>query len=125
MKNTGVEKDTCNVACMNARLVAKLKKSLPPYQVVGEAASIFSVLGDPTRIKIIFALSRKKELCVCDIANILGLTISAASHQLLKLRDKRAVKIRNDGNMAYYSLSDKYIQNLLSDTLERILRSGR
>lgn len=125
MKNTNTGKDTCNVVCVNEKLVAKLKGMLPPYKVIAEAADIFSVLGDPTRIKIIFTLSRQKELCVCDIANILGLTISAASHQLRKLRDKQAVKFRNDGNMVYYSLADKYIENLLSDALKHVLKNGR
>ncbi len=75
-------------------------------------------MADKTRVKIVFALSKEKELCVCDIANIVGLTISATSHQLRKLRDKNVVKFRNDGNMVYYSLDDKYVGNLLIDAFK-------
>lgn len=121
---TDIKKDTCNVVCVNKKLVAKLKKIMPPRPVIEEAGSIFSVLGDATRIKIIFALSEEKELCVCDIANILGLTISAASHQLRKLKDKKTVKFRNDGNMVYYSLADEYIGNLLTDAFRHVLKGG-
>ena len=122
---SGIEKDTCNVVCVNKTVVAKVKKALPQRLAIGEAANIFSVLGDPTRIKIIFSLSREKELCVCDIANILGLTVSAASHQLRKLRDARAVTYRTDGNMVYYSLTDKYVEYLLSDALNHVLKNNR
>ena len=124
MRNT-TGKDTCNVVCVNEKLVAKLKKKLPPYKVIGEAEDIFSVLGDATRIKILFALSQEKELCVCDIANILGLTVSAASHQLRKLRSARTVTYRNAGNMVYYSLADKYVEALLCDALKHVVRNGR
>lgn len=124
MRNT-TKKDTCNVVCVNEKLVAKLKKKLPPYKVIGEAEDIFSVLGDATRIKILFALSQEKELCVCDIANILGLTISAASHQLRKLRAARTVTYRNAGNMVYYSLADKYVEALLCDALRHVAENGR
>ncbi len=124
MRNT-TGKDTCNVVCVNEKLVAKLKKKLPPYKVIGEAEDIFSVLGDATRIKILFALSQEKELCVCDIANILGLTVSAASHQLRTLRSARTVTYRNAGNMVYYSLADKYVEALLCDALKHVVRNGR
>ena len=83
------------------------------------------MLGDPTRIELIFSLSRAKELCVCDIANILGLTVCAASHQLRRLRDARAVTCRNDGNMVYYALADKYVEALLCDALKHVVRNGR
>ncbi len=122
---SGIAKDTCNVVCVNKVVVARVKKALPQGREIGEAADMFSVLGDPTRIKIIFSLSREKELCVCDIATILGLTISAASHQLRKLRDARAVTCRNYGNMVYYSLADKYVEALLCDALRHVLKNGR
>lgn len=122
---SGMAKDTCNVVCVNKTIVAGVKKALPRSRVIGEAAEMFSVLGDPTRIKLIFSLSRENELCVCDIANILGLTVSAASHQLRKLKDARAVTCRNDGNMVYYSLADKYVEALLCDALKHVVRNDR
>ena len=113
-------KDTCNVVCFHKQLVSKLKRMIPAGFHIEEVAEMFSLLGDKTRIKIVFALSKEKELCVCDIANILGLTISATSHQLRKLKDKKVVKYRNDGNMAYYFLVDRYIENLLSDVFKHL-----
>ena len=112
-------KDTCNVVCINEKLVNRLKAQLPVTADIEGSAGIFSLLGDATRIKIVFSLSKEKELCVCDIANILGLTISAASHQLRKLRDKDVVKFRNDGKMVYYSLADRYIADLMNDVFRQ------
>ena len=108
-------KDTCNVICINKKLVSSLKSQMPSVEDIEDTAGIFSLLGDATRIKIVFSLSKENELCVCDIANILGLTISAASHQLRKLKDKNVVKFRNDGKMAYYSLVDGYMADLMND----------
>lgn len=80
---------------------------------------IFSVLADSTRIKILFSLSRG-ELCVCDISHILGLSISAVSHQLRMLRNLGLVKYRSQGKMAFYALADKHIISLIEEVLERI-----
>lgn len=113
-------KDTCNVICFNKSLVNKIKNMMPIKDHIEEAANLFSLVGNETRIKILLALSKEKELCVCDIANILGLTISATSHQLRKLKDNRVVKFRNDGNMVYYSLVNKYVGNLLYDVFRHI-----
>ena len=75
-------------------------------------AELFKALSDPTRLKIVIALA-KEELCVCDIAALLGMTDSAISHQLRPLRNRRLVKYRKDGKMAYYSLDDKHIEDLI------------
>lgn len=118
-------KDTCNVVCFKKELVSKVKRILPSSLKIEKVADIFSILGDKTRVKIVYALSKEKELCVCDIANILELTISATSHQLRKLRDKGVVKFRNDGNMVYYSLNDKYMENLLIDVFKYVRGSRK
>jgi len=114
------ENDTCDVVCFKEELVTKIKGMIPTDNRIMRVADTFSILGDKTRVKIVFALSLEKELCVCDIANILGLTISATSHQLRKLRDKRIVSFKNDGNMVYYSLDDKYMEELLDDAFKHI-----
>jgi DNA-binding transcriptional ArsR family regulator len=75
-------------------------------------SEIFQVLGDPTRLKVCLALS-KEELCVCDIAALLGTTDSAISHQLAILKHLRMVKYRKEGRMAYYSLDDEHIEDLI------------
>ncbi|MFH1515058.1 MAG: metalloregulator ArsR/SmtB family transcription factor [bacterium] len=114
------KKDTCNVVCFKDELVTKIKGMMPSDKSIRDVADTFSILGDKTRVKIVFALSKETELCVCDIANILGLTISATSHQLRKLRDKGVVKFENDGNMVYYSLDDRYIEELLNDAFKQV-----
>ncbi|MCX7991848.1 MAG: metalloregulator ArsR/SmtB family transcription factor [Proteobacteria bacterium] len=87
--------------------------------IISRLAETFKVLGDPTRTKIILALSFD-ELCVCDIASLLGTTKSAVSHQLRVLRDRRIVKYRREGKIVYYSLDDKHIKNLLDEGLRHI-----
>jgi len=87
-----------------------------------EAATLsgtFSVLADPTRTKIIHALS-SDELCVCDIASILGASLSAVSHQLRILRNMRIVKFRKDAKMVYYTLDDDHITTLFNEGLKHI-----
>ena len=82
-------------------------------------ADTFKVLGDPTRIRILDALSLS-ELCVYDIASRVGLTESAVSHQLRLLRDSRIVRTRRNGRQIFYSLDDQHIVKLLSQGLEHV-----
>ena len=84
-----------------------------------DMSEIFKTLGDKTRLKILFALS-KEELCVCDIAAISGVTQSAVSHQLRFLRMARLVKYRKDGKMAYYSLDDDHVRVLFEQGLDHL-----
>ena len=72
----------------------------------------FKILGDPTRLKIVLALT-KEELCVLDIAELLGMSESAISHQLRLLKNLRLVKQRKDGKMVFYSLDDEHIEDLV------------
>ena len=86
---------------------------------VEDLTEIFRVLGDPTRVRILDALS-KAELCVCDIAALLGLTESAVSHQLRVLRHVRLVRSRRDGRMVFYALDDHHILTLLAQGLSHV-----
>ena len=83
-------------------------------------AEIFKVLGDPTRIKLL-ALRAASEMCVCDIADALGMKQSAISHQLRVLRGARLVKFRKDGKEAWYSLDDDHVVKLMNQGLEHVL----
>jgi DNA-binding transcriptional ArsR family regulator len=85
---------------------------------------IFRVLGDPTRVRILDALSRT-ELCVGDLAAQLGLTESAVSHQLRLLRSTRIVRTRRDGRMIYYALDDKHVLALFRQGLRHVQEAGR
>jgi len=84
-----------------------------------ELAGVFKVLGDPSRVKIIYALLQS-ELCVGDISSIVGISQSAVSHQLRVLRGLRLVKSRREGQLIHYSLDDLHVINLLSECLEHI-----
>ncbi len=83
-------------------------------------ADLFKVFGDPTRIRILHALSLK-ELCVCDIAQALGMTQSAISHQLRILKQFHLVKYRRDGKTIYYSLADSHVHTMLAQGLEHVM----
>ena len=92
---------------------------MKPEDVIIRLAETFSALSDPTRAKIIFAL-QQEELCVCDLAHLIGLSTSAISHQLRLLRNLRIVKYRKEGKMVYYSLADKHIETLFNQGLEHM-----
>lgn len=82
-------------------------------------ADTFQAMADPTRLRLISALL-KTEMCVCDIAAVLGMTQSAVSHQLRLLRDLRIVRHRKDGRIVYYTLDDEHVRDLLQRGLEHI-----
>ncbi|MCX7793454.1 MAG: metalloregulator ArsR/SmtB family transcription factor [Thermodesulfovibrionales bacterium] len=117
MKRTRTE--ICEIAFIDRKKVSSVKRKMKPDAKLHQLAETFRVLGDPTRIKIIFALS-EEELCVCDIANLLGTTKSAVSHQLRILRATRLVKYRKDGKMVFYSLDDEHIKNLFKEGLRHV-----
>ena len=94
-------------------------RGMPAHVAVTALAETFKILGDPTRIKIAFALSLE-ELCVCDIANLFGVSQSAVSHSLRTLRQLKLVKFRKEGKIAYYSLDDEHISDLLKIGLGRV-----
>lgn len=104
--------DLCDVQCIDAKKVAKLRRLARPTNTVQLVADTFRVLGDPTRLRIVDALSQH-ELCVCDLALIVGASQSTVSHSLRALRQMRLVRYRRDGKIAYYSLDDEHIARLL------------
>ena len=111
--------DTCDVFHLDPAKVAALKTRLLADESVGALAETFRVLGDVTRVRILDALSRS-ELCVCDIARLLGLSESAVSHQLRLLRGMRLVRPRREGRMMFYTLNDQHIVRLFEQGLEHI-----
>ena len=80
--------------------------------------ALLKVLADPTRLKILHSLATTKELCVCDLAVIAELSVSAVSHQLRLLRDRDLVHARRDGRMVYYSLADEHVSTLMDSGVE-------
>lgn len=92
---------------------------LPDSEILYSLADLFKTFGDPTRIRILTALSRQ-ELCVCDIAELLGMTQSAISHQLRILKQMKLVKFRRDGKTVYYSLADSHVSTILSQGIDHV-----
>src|SRR3989441_3054845 len=111
--------DSCDVFHLEAAKVSALKRTLLGDSSVVALAETFKVLGDSTRVRILDTLSRA-ELCVCDIARLLGLSDSAVSHQLRVLRGMRLVRPRRDGKMIFYTLDDQHIVRLFEHGLEHV-----
>ena len=102
----------CEVEYIHEDHVKSARKAILSEEAMLGLAETFQVLGDPTRLKIVMALA-KEELCVCDIAALLGVTDSAISHQLRLLKNLRLVKFHKQGKMVYYSLDDEHIEDLI------------
>lgn len=113
------KEEVCDITYIDEKKVASVKKRLKDDGTMQLLSETFKVLGDQTRIKIIYSLSIE-ELCVCDIANLLGTSKSAVSHQLRVLRNMRLVKYRKDGKKVFYSLDDSHINNLFAEGLKHI-----
>ena len=111
--------DRCAVRSVDQEKVELTKKKLLDDEIYGSLAETFSALADSNRVKIIYSLFGQ-ELCVCDIACVVGISESAVSQHLRILRTMRLVKQRKDGRMMYYSLNDDHIQTLLDVCLEHI-----
>ncbi len=114
-------KDVCQIRCFNLELVQHVQNTLPSDDTLETAQIIFSALGDRSRLKILYALSHDQELCVCDIATLLEVKVATASHHLRKLRDLKILKYRNDGKLAYYSLRDRRVFEILNYSLRQLV----
>lgn len=111
--------DRCEVHIVHPEKVAKAKQGLLDDQVYADLAETFSALADSNRAKIVYSLIGQ-ELCVCDLACVVGISESAVSQHLRILRTLRLVRQRKGGRMVYYSLNDDHIKTLLSVCLEHI-----
>jgi ArsR family transcriptional regulator, lead/cadmium/zinc/bismuth-responsive transcriptional repressor len=111
--------DACDVFHGSSEQMRAVRQALIPAALAGALAETFRALGDPTRVRILDALSRA-ELCVCDIATLLSLGESAVSHQLRLLRSLRLVRSRRAGRMVFYALDDAHIVRLFAQGLEHV-----
>lgn len=103
--------DRCNCTIIHEDIIYKVKKDMPIDEVLYDLAELFKIFGDSTRIKILYALFQS-EMCVCDLAALLGMSQSAVSHQLKVLKHTRLVKFRREGKVVYYSLDDEHIKKI-------------
>lgn len=111
--------DVCEIHYVNEEHVRSALQALPPERDILSLAETFKTLGDPTRVKVLQALS-VEELCVCDLASLLGISESATSHQLRVLRNKKLVRYRKEGKMVFYSLDDAHIEVLMKEALRHV-----
>ncbi|MFS0873641.1 ArsR/SmtB family transcription factor [Paenibacillus xylanilyticus] len=105
-------KDSCEIYCYDEPKVRKVQKALE-QQDIKSMSKMFKVLADETRMKIAFALCEEDELCVCDVANITGSSLATASHHLRSLKQLGVAKYRKEGKLAFYSLEDDYVRQLV------------
>jgi ArsR family transcriptional regulator, lead/cadmium/zinc/bismuth-responsive transcriptional repressor len=111
--------DICLTQCVHEREVALARAKMPDEKTLYELGEFFKTFGDSTRIRIVSALIAG-ELCVCDIASALDVTVSAVSHQLRILRQAKIVRTRRDGKQIYYSIDDTHVGILFTVGLEHI-----
>ena len=115
----GNEIERCSFLCVHEKTVEKVLRDMPDDETLYDLAELFKVFGDSTRVKILYALF-ESELCVCDIAQLLGLSQSAVSHQLRVLKSSRLVKPRRDGKTVFYSLDDDHVRSIIAEGMEHI-----
>lgn len=108
--------DICNCTVIHEDVVNRVKADMPKEEKLYDLADLFKVLGDSTRVRILYALFQA-EMCVCDIAALLGMNQSAISHQLRVLKQARLVKYRKNGKIVYYSLEDEHVKSIFDQGL--------
>lgn len=118
MENT-VENELCGIRCVHMDRVDRAREEVLSQKEIERLALTYKVLGDPTRLRIVMALG-SGEMCVCDLAAFIGVSESAVSHQLRRLRDLALVKSRRDGQILYYALDDAHVAQLLQIGLDHI-----
>lgn len=111
--------DDCSCTVIHEELVEKASKVVLTNDVASSLANLFKNFADPTRVRILSALSAS-EMCVCDLAACLGMTQSAISHQLRVLKAYNLVKPRKEGKVVYYSLADSHVNAILYTGLEHV-----
>lgn len=109
----------CDCNAVNTEVVKEVLASMPTDNIFESLATFYKIMGNNTRCKILYALSLR-EMCVCDLANILSMTKSSISHQLSNMRDAGVVKCHREGKEVYYSLDDEHISSIFAISLTHI-----
>jgi DNA-binding transcriptional ArsR family regulator len=104
--------DCCEVYCYDEEKVKRVKKNIEEHDTQ-DIVKVFKALADDTRLKVAYALCEEEELCVCDIANIIGSTTATASHHLRLLRNMGLARYRKEGKLVFYSLNDEQLKQLI------------
>ena len=109
----------CGEQSLHPTQITPAREGLPRQEELLALAELYKVFGDATRVRILYLLL-DTELCVCDIAHLLGMTVSAISHQLRILKQMRLVKFRREGKTVYYALADDHIHSILAQGMEHV-----
>ncbi|AUW96773.1 MULTISPECIES: ArsR/SmtB family transcription factor [Streptococcus] len=107
-----IKKDTCEIYCHDEGKVNRIQGNLQTVDI-SSVAQMLKAIADENRAKITYALCQDDELCVCDIANIIGVTVANASHHLRTLHKQGIVKFRKEGKLAFYSLDDEHVRQIM------------
>lgn len=113
-----MEEQECEV--LHEETVENVKKQMLDEDILFDVSDFFKMLGDSTRAKIMWALD-KHEMCVCNLAALLGMTKSAISHQLKTLREANLVKFKKEGKNVIYTLDDDHVKDIFEKALEHVL----
>lgn len=116
---SGYQNTACESDAVHEEAIEAVRKQMPDVQVFYDLSGLFKMFSDGTRLQILYAL-KCGELCVCDLAELLGATKSAVSHQLKSLRLANLVKFRKHGKSVFYSLSDSHVKDIFETGLEHI-----
>ena len=111
--------DHCDYMHVHEDIVAQVNETMPDEEILYDLAELFKIFGDSTRIKILYVLF-EAEMCVCDIASLLGMSQSAISHQLRSLKQSKLVKYRREGKTVFYSLADSHVRTILDQGMEHV-----
>ena len=111
--------ERCEYIHVHEDIVSKVNETMPDDEILYDLAELFKIFGDSTRIKILYVLN-ESEMCVCDIARLLGMTQSAISHQLRSLKQSKLVKARREGKTVFYALADDHVHTILSQGMEHV-----
>ncbi len=113
------QNDECSIVELHDDIIEQVASEMPARDVVTRLADLFKVLGDPTRVRILWALS-SAELCVCDISALLNMSQSAISHQLRILKQANLVRNRREGRVVYYALDDEHVEQVFQQGLDHV-----
>ena len=111
--------ECCDFIHAHEEIVEKVRQELPDEDTLYDLSELFRIFGDSTRIRILYVLF-EAEMCVCDIAALLGMTQSAISHQLRALKNARLVKARREGKVVFYSLSDDHVKTIINQGMSHV-----
>jgi ArsR family transcriptional regulator, lead/cadmium/zinc/bismuth-responsive transcriptional repressor len=112
-------KHCCDMLYIHPEIVEHVASTMPDEETLFELSELFKTFGDSTRVRILFCLFIDA-MCVCDIANLLGMSQSAISHQLALLKRQKLIKAKRDGKAVFYSLADDHVRTIIDQGMEHV-----